>query len=736
MPRVDALDKVTGAALYSADIVLPRMLHGRVLRSPYPHAMIRRLDVSKAQALEGVMAVITAADVPGDQDEMKLVSSEIPRLAKKKVLFEGQPIAAVAAINPYIAEDALSLIEVDYEEVTPLLDVLENMKPDAPLIHPNIYTKGLVEEETTPSNISKCVKLKCGDIEAGFKEADLVLENTFRTQTVHQGYLEPMSAVASVDASDKVTVWTSSQGIFHVREILAEFLNLPLSRIKVVPVEVGGAFGGKNYQLTASLCALLACRTKHPVKMVMTREEVLKASRPAHASLITIKTGVTKEGYLTATSVAMIYDQGAFPEIPGALRGALTGLGLYRIPNLKAEAYEVLTNKVPSGAYRAPGAPQAHFAVESQMDLIARALGIDPLQLRIRNAVTAGDPTPYGDAFPKIGFKETLEKMAEYLTQRGKLEGENRGRGIACGYWPAGFCSCAAHVNVNADGSVNLLVGSVDLTGSRTSLAQIVAEEFGITFEDVSVVTGDTETAPYSAETVGSRITYSMGMAVYRACQDAKAQLAHHAALLFGVQPTDIKFANGCFQVKGTPQKSISFVDLTRNHINLQRDDPITGRGSAGTTRLPHVFTVQTADIEVDKETGKVKILSYAAAQDVGLAINPILIEGQIQGGIAQGIGWALMENYVFDRGVMQNTTLLDYRMPTAADMPFMETLLVECSSDTGTYGMRPVGEPPIISSIATIANAIHSAVGVRLKELPMSPEALFWSLMAQSKSR
>jgi len=738
--RVDALDKVTGKALYCADITLPQMLHGKVLRSPHPHALIHRLDTTKAQALNGVLAVITAADVPGYQDDGEMLAPGIPHLARKKVVFDGQPVAAVAAINPHITQEALGLIEVEYEELAPFFDVLANMKSGATLIHPNLCTLTLQQDqkgkETTPSNIAWRVEYERGDVDAGFKEANLILENTFRTQMVHQGYIEPMSAVASVDLDDKLTIWTPSQGIFGVRELLAKFLNLPLSRIRVVPVEVGGAFGGKTYQLLAPLCALMACKTGRPVKMEMTREEVFKASRPAPASLITVKMGVTKDGCITAASTVMVFDEGAFPERSYSSNAALTGLSHYNIPNLKIVGYDVLTNKVPAGSYRAPAAPSAAFAVESHMDLIARSLRMDPLQFRIRNAVVEGDPMTDGAIHPRIGFKETLEKMEEYLTQKGKQKGENRGRGIACGFWRGGVSCTSANVNVNPDGSVNLVVGCVDLTGSRTSLAQIVAEEFGIPFEDVVVVTGDTETAPYADLSVGSRTAYNMGLAVQRACQDAKAQLAHQSASMLGVEETEIEFFQGRVQVKGTPEKYILFKDLTRNSVIMQGEGPIVGRGSVGMPPYAPMFAVHMADVEVDKETGKVKILSYAAAHDIGLAINPTLVEGQIQGAVAQGIGWSLMEDYVFDKGVMQNATFLDYRMPTAADLPLLEPLLVEVRSEKGSYGLRPIGEPPIIPSLATIANAINNAVGVRLKELPMSPEALFWALQAQSESK
>jgi CO/xanthine dehydrogenase Mo-binding subunit len=728
LSRVDVLDKVTGRALYSADITLPGMLYGKVLRSPYAHARVLRLDVSKARALTGVMAVITAADASGDE------------LVKEKAVFAGQPVAAVAAINPDVAEEALGLIVVDYEELTPVVDVLEAIKPDAPLIHPNLYTEDQTGKCTTPSNISWHIEFKRGDVEAGFREADVVLENTFRTQTVNHGYLEPRAAVASIDLKGKITVWTGSQGIFSARAQIASFLKSPLSRIKVVPVEVGGGFGGKGVLLIAPLCALLSQKTGQPVKMVMTREEDLRASRVAPSSAITLRMGATKEGRITAASATVVYDDGAFPQrMPSAQGGSISGLGPYNIPNLKVDGYDVVTNKLPSTAYRAPASPQAAFAVESQLDLLAKALEMDPLKFRIKNAVEKGDLMPNGVPFPKIGFKETLEKMAKYLEQRGKLEGESRGRGIACGLWRGGVGSSAAHVNMNADGSVVLIVGSVDLTGSRTSLSQMVAEEFGIPFDEVSVVSGDTETAPYSDITAGSRTTHQMGSAVYHACQDIKAQLARLAIPQLGAEgaePGDIEFVQGRVQVKGMPEKFVSLADLAWQSVGSSGEGPITGRGSVKVSQSAPMFAVQAADVEVDRETGKVKILSYAAAQDVGLAVNPTLVEGQIQGAVSQGIGWALMENYVFQEGVMQNATLLDYRIPTAVDLPFVETILVEVSSAAGPYGVRGVGEPPIVPTLATIANAIHSAVGVRLKEPPMTPEAVFWALREQEKSK
>jgi xanthine dehydrogenase molybdenum-binding subunit len=732
--RVDALSKVTGKALYAADIILPDMLYGKVLWSPYAHARIRRLDVTKVLALEGVMAVITAADVPGKNSEEEYPNPMTCCLAREKVIFAGQPVAAMAAINPSIAEEAVGLIEVDYEELPSVIDVLEAMKPDAPLVHPDSYTQSLPTKDTKPSNIFWYMKNNRGDIEAGFKEADVVLENTFRTQTVNNGYLEPRASVVSVDPEGKVTVWTDNQGIFETREVVAHFLHLPLNYVKVLPVEIGGAFGGKSHQVVAPICALLSQKTGRPVKIVMTREEVFKTLRPAPASVITIKMGATKDGRLTAASATMIYDYGALYGMGGmdiVPFGAFTGLNPYRIPNLCIESYSVYTNKTPSGPYRGPTAAQAAFAVESQMDLLARSLGMDPLEFRLKNAVAEGDPMVSGEPFPRIGFKETIERMQQHLAERGNVEGENRGRGVACGFWPPGTGPAGATVNVNADGTASLVVGSVDISGTRTTLAQIVAEELGILFENVSVITGDTETAPFSIPSVGSMIARTLATPVWRACQDVKEQLCQRGAPQLGVESQDVEYAHGRVQVKGKPEKYISLPDLTKRMSQFpdESEGPIIGRGSNTGFQPSPVLVVEVADVEVDKDTGKVKVLSFAVSQDVGLAINPTLVEGQMQGAAAQGIGWALSENYIFHNGVMQNATLLDYRMPTAADVPFIDTLLVEVSFDPAPFGMRGVGEPPLVPSLAAIANAIHSATGVRLKELPMTPEAILSSI-------
>jgi CO/xanthine dehydrogenase Mo-binding subunit len=732
VPRIDAHQKVTGEAIYSGDVVLPRMLHGKVLRSPYPHAAIKRLDLRKAQALNGVKAVITAADVPGFRVKSELSCPEAPHLARDKVVYAGQPVAAVAATSLRIAEEAIGLIDVEYEELRPLVDTAEAMKPDAPLIYPDLYTnrfgRGPTGKDSTPSNIPWHVIFERGNPEAGFQEADLVLENTYHTQIVHQGYIEPMSAVADVDGEGKITVWTQNQGLFTARGTMADFLEVPLNRIKVMPVEIGGAFGGKTYQLLSPLCVLLSKKTGCPVRMEMSRDEVLAASRPAPASSITVRMGATRQGLITAISLTMVFDEGGFPERPYSTNAALTGIGLYRIPNLRLEVMDVLTNKVPAGSYRAPATPQVAFAIESQIDLISRSLGMDPLQLRIQNVASEGDLLPNGAVLPRVGFKETMLKMADALNERGK----SPNRGIACGFWRGAAGTFAANVHVNGDGTVSLATGVADISGSRTGMAQMVAEEMGLPIEAVTIATGDTDAAPYADMSTGSRTAYSLGMAVVEACRDAKAQLIRAAAKHLERDEKEIEYSNGCFRVKADPDKSVTLPKVARSSLFSPGEGPIVGRGSVGMPPFAPMIAVHAAEVDVDRETGKVKVLSYIAAQDVGRAINPMVVEGQIQGAVAQGIGWALMEDYIFDKGVMQNTSLLDYRMPTAADIPAVETVLVEVGSDAGPYGMRAVGEPPMIPVLAAIANAIHSATGVRIKELPMTPEVVLISLKAQ----
>ena len=727
VPRNDGLDKVTGKTVYSADVHLPGMLHGKMLRSPHAHARILRIDTSKAQALEGVIAVVTSQDVPVQRGDKPPSNSRHVVFAQDKALYFGQPVAAVAATNLEIAEAAIGLIQVEYEVLPVVSDVLDAIKPDATLLHPDLHTEGLAGREPAPSNIALRVEFNRGDPSAGFEDADVVIEETFRTQTIHQGYLEPRAAVAEMSREGKMTIWASTQGSFVARQLLADILDLPLGNVRVIPMEVGGGFGAKNSLVAAPICAVLAQKARRPVKLVLSRAEDLTSGRPAPGAVVSLKLGATKEGQLTAVSGSVMYNSGAFPQLLGA-EGIITGLGHYRIPNLKFDGYSVVTNRPPVGAYRAPGAPQTTFAMESAMDMLAEALGLDPIELRLRNIVKEGDPMPSDLPFPRLGFMETLEGVAKHPRYRNKRQGKNVGRGVACGFWMGGVGSSAAHVNLNADGSLAVVVGSVDLTGTRTTLAQIAAEVLGIPYESVSVVVADTDTAPYSDITAGSRTTHQMGAAVYRACQDVKAQLVQRAAARLSAEPSEIEIVDGKLRVKSAPEKQVSLTELARASITSS-EGAITGRGAVGVpSRIP-TFSVHVVDLEVDPETGKAKVLDYLVAQDAGLAVNPSLVEGQMQGAVAQGIGWALSEEYFYDNGVVRNTTLLDYRQPTSVDVPFIETLIVEVPSPTSVYGIKGIAEAPLVPAMAAIANAINAAAGVRLTELPMTPASVFRAL-------
>ncbi|MBI3953354.1 MAG: xanthine dehydrogenase family protein molybdopterin-binding subunit [Chloroflexi bacterium] len=736
--KVDALERVTGQAVFGADIALPDMLWAKVLRSPYAHARIKRIDFTAALHHPGVRAVVTAAHLPPLESKGALQTGEVPIdvaslrelvLASKKVRFHGQPVAAVAATDPYTAAEALELIRVDYEPLPVVESALEAMKPGAPLVHDDLYTQSLGEKARAASNVATHIQLERGDVQAGFGQAAVVVEESYETAMVHQGYLEPQAAAASVDAAGRVTVWTTTQGAFTTKLQLCAILGLSHSRVRVVPLEVGGGFGGKISVVVEPLCVLLARQTGRPVKLVLTRDEVLRATGPGCPSFITLKAGAKKDGTLTAIVGRLVYDAGAFPGAPVAA-GCVAGSGSYRVPNLRLEGYDVVTNKPRVQAYRAPGAPQAAFAFESIMDQLAEKLGLDPLELRRRNATGEGDPLANDQTLPRVGLKQLLERVAKHPCWTRPLPeepGRARGRGLALGCWLGAALTSSCHLLLNADGSVVLNLGSVDLTGTRTAMAQIVAEELRLEPDRVQVRVADTDTVGYNDVSAGSRTTYVTGAAVRQACQDVLGQLKARAAERLEVPADQVEFRDGAFAVTGAKKKGITYLELART--SLRRGGPVMGRGTAAGLPQAPAYAAHVVEVEVDRSTGKVSILKYTAFQDVGRAVNPTQVEGQIQGAVAQGVGWALTEGYSWHRGVLRNPSLLDYRMPTALDLPFIAIELVQVPAAAGPYGVRGVGEVPIVPPTAAIANAIYRAVGVRLKALPMTPEAIFMAL-------
>jgi xanthine dehydrogenase molybdenum-binding subunit len=726
--RHDGVDKVTGRAKYGADYAFPDMLHGKILRSPHAHAIIKSIKVDKALALPGVKAVLTGEDIPDLPDKAEPIG-EVPTnlrhtalniLARGKVLYDGHPVAAVAATSPHIAEEALSLIEVEYEVLPAAMNVQQAMAPNAPILHPERRTK---ESPDKPTNVASHIQFKGGDLEAGFKQADFVIERQFETQMVHQGYIEPHNALAVYNADGHATVYTSTQSPFEARQLTALVAGMPEGELKVVPAEIGGGFGGKLVIYMEPLAVLLSKKTGHPVKFVMSRSEVLRATGPTSGSLIKVKIGAGKDGKLTAAEVWLAYEAGAFPGSPvGA--GAMTAISCYEVPNFLIDGYDVLVNKPKTAAYRAPGATNAAFAVETVLDELAERCGLDPIDFRIKNGVKAGSARPFGPPYKRIGFIETCQALKNSEHYKSKLEGRNRGRGVAFGVWFHAGGQSSAVVNVHNDGTASVVTGSVDIGGSRASMAMIAAEVLGLDAADVRPMVADTDSIGYTAMTGGSRTTHSTGAAVYEAARDAVRQLKDRAARLWQIKPEDVDFVDGKLISKNNGVPPLTIRELAAKFGRT--GGPVSGRAGVSARGGVGTFAGCCVDVEVDPETGKVHILRATVAQDAGKAIHPSYVEGQMQGGTAQGLGWALNEEYVYDaKGNLRNTGFLDYRMPTCLDLPLIEPIVVEVPGPDNPLGIRGVGEVSIVPPPAAVANAIYRALGVRMTELPMSPPRL-----------
>ncbi len=729
--RHDGVDKVTGRAIYGADFQITGLLHGRVLRSPHAHARIISIDTSRAEALLGVKGIVTAQDLPEAGDKiadlgegavnLKYLCDNI--LASDKALYKGHAIAAVAATNPHIAEEACTLIDVEYEVLPPVLEVRQAMEPDAPILHENLTTSSLGDEDDRPTNIASHLQHKKGDIEEGFAEADVVIERDFVTGTVHQGYIEPHNATAHYNQDGQLTVWCSTQGAFTVREQLAEIFQYPISKIKVVPLEIGGGFGGKINVYIKPVAALLAKKTGRPVKVLMNRADVFEGTGPTPASYITIKIGATEDGKITAAQTSLAFEAGAYPGSPvGA--GAMCVFAPYNIEHVLIDGYDIVVNKPKSAPYRAPGATNAAFGTETVIDELAEQLDIDPLEIRIMNGAKEGDRRADGPIFPRIGFIESVEAAKEhphYTAPNGK---KYHGRGVASGFWFNIGLESSVTINVNPDGTVNLVEGSTDIGGTRASIAMQAAEVLGIPAESVNPTVVDTNSIGYTAVTGGSRTTYATGYAAYEAAQDVVKQMIGRAAKLWDVDEENVQFADGEFSSINGKEEQISFRDLSARLG--ETGGPVIGRATMNPAGAGGAFATHVVDVAVDEDTGKVEILRYTATQDAGKAIHPSYVEGQIQGGVVQGIGWALNEEYIYnEEGAMTNASFLDYRMPTCLDLPMIDTVIVEVPNPGHPYGVRGVGEVPIVPPPAAIANAIYDAIGIRMTELPMSPDRL-----------
>jgi CO/xanthine dehydrogenase Mo-binding subunit len=740
-PRSDGGEKVVGATRYAADVRLPGMLHARLVLSPHPHARIVRIDTRAAAAVPGVAGVFTARDLPIAEPDAS--DRHHAPLAIDRVAFNGHPVVAVVAQSEAIAEDAAGLVQVEYEEWPAVTDPLAAMRPDAPrvgepgpsetdeaeLAMHGAEQGGRTLDEPKAPNIASTIHFSRGDVAAGLREAAVVVERRYRTSMVHQGYLEPQAAVASPDPLGGLTVWTCTQALFYARSQVAAVLGLPEHRVRVVATPLGGGFGGK-FVLLEPLVAALAMAVKRPVSLVLSRTEEFLATTPAPQSIFELKTGVARDGRLTALQARIIFDAGAYAGAPVSIAGLLVG-AYYRFPHLEIRGYEVLTHKPGSGAYRAPGAVQATFAIESQMDEMARAIGMDPLELRLRNAVREGDPMPNGRPWPRIGLVECLTELKarrDRVAAAGADDGPvRRGVGVAVGGWVGGVEPASAVCRLNGDGSLSVVVGTVDMSGTNTTLEQIAAEAFGVPVEQVRVINADTESAPYAGASGGSKITYTVGAAVQRAAEDARRQLLAIAAAELEAAVDDLELVGGHVRVRGVPDRALALARLAELSMSFGGEyEPVFGRGATAIVARAPGFAAHLAEVEVDTETGRVRALRQTVAQDVGRALNPAAIEGQIQGAVAQGVGWALLERMAYDdQGHLLSATLLDYALPASDQVPPVETVLVEVPSELGPFGAKGVGEPPVIAAAAAIANAIADATGHRFTDLPITAEAV-----------
>ncbi len=728
--RPDGLDKVTGRARFGADMSAPGQLVGRILRSPHAHARIRSIDISKAVTLAGVKAVVTRDDFADRSDGLRDILVNI--MAREKALYEGHAVAAVAATTPAVARQALKLIKVDYEVLPHVTDVDKAMEPDAPLLYDDLFTEGVDPKPAKPSNVAKRAEFGHGDVEKGFAAADVIVERSFKTEATHQGYIEPHACLANVGSDGQGELWVCTQGHFMVRDVCAQLLGMDVSKLRVTASEIGGGFGGKTTVFIEPVALALSRKAGRPVKVVMSRDEVFKASGPTSSTSIWVKVGVTKAGKITAAESVLKYQGGAFVGSAHDM-GAMTAFACYDLKNVRTVGFDVVTNRPKQAAYRAPGAPMAAFAVESVIEELAEKIGMDPIDLRLKNAAKEGTKSSYGPTFQRVGLVETLQAAKAHPHYKSKL-GKNQGRGVASGFWfNFGGQTCVS-LNVNIDGTVTLAVGTPDIGGSRASMCLMAAEELGIGYEQVRTIIADTSSLGYNDVTDGSRVTFASGMATINAARDAVKELCARAAKMWGIPQDAVTWENG--HAKPAGANAGAFEPLSIKEIAAVAGNtggPIAGHFEYNAENAGPSFATHLVDIEVDPETGFTKVLRYTVVQDAGRAVHPTYVEGQFQGGAAQGIGWALNEEYIYgEDGRLQNAGFLDYRMPVASDLPMIDTVIVEVPNPGHPYGVRGVGETSIVPPLAAIANAVSAAAGVRMTSLPMSPPKILKAIEAE----
>jgi len=735
--RPDGVPKVTGTAKFGNDYTLPGAIYGKILRSPHAHARIKSIDTSKAETHPGVKAVMTAADLPDHPfayvgaARVSINFWHVTRniMAREKALYEGHAVAAVAAISAAVAAEACDLIEIDYEVLPHAIDVEDAAAEDAPLLFEDMITRDADPAPTKPSNIAKEMRFEIGDIEQGFADADEIVEKEFRTAAVHQGYIEPHATLARWDADGQTEIWSASQGHFQQRNWVSKICGIPLANVKVNPAEIGGGFGGKTVTYVEPVAVVLSRKSGYPVRVNMTREEVFKATGPTSGSYMKIKMGTKKDGTITAAQGEYYYQAGAFPGSP-VMNGCLCSFATYAIPNQKAAGYDVVCNRPKAAAYRAPGSPISNFAVESVLDILAKKIGMDPADFRLKNAIHTGDPMIAGNSMSHEGYSETVEAIRDHPDYKKPL-GPNQGRGTASGYWFNGAGESGATVYVNADGTISVATGSPDIGGSRASMAIMAAETLGIPYEHVRATVNDTTSVPYTHVTGGSRVTYASGMAVVNATNNVINELRARAAKIWDVDVDGVEWEDG--HAKPSSSNVGEFEPLSLAELAAKAN--ATG-GPIGTSEALSAggqapgFSSCFCDVEVDPDTGKVTILRFVLAQDAGTAIHKGYVEGQMQGGVVQGIGWALNEEYIYDdQGHLSNAGFLDYRIPVASDLPNIDTIVVEVPNPNHPFGVKGVGEVCICPTMAAVANAIADATGRRMNSLPISPPKLLDAL-------
>lgn len=721
----DGHDKVTGRARFGADLSLPGMLHGKILRSPHPHAIIRSIDISEAEAMPGVKAVITRDDLPDIPPGNPAGDMSRTALAREKALFDGHPVAAVAATSEAIAKRALKRIKVDYEVLPHVIDPVDAMKPDAPILHDHLRTKGLAEESDAPTNVVERMISEMGDVEKGFAEADVIVERSFDTKPMHQGYIEPQGCIADYSEDDQIYLWCCTQAPFVYRDRLSAILKIDAGKINVQQSELGGGFGGKTGFYAEPLAIMLSQKACRPVKIVLTRGEVFRGTGPVSGTSYTIKMGITKDGRITAAQGRLVFQTGAFTgsmffNAPNAM------FTRYNFENIHIESFEVVSNRPKVNSFRAPCVPQIVFGVEGVIDELARKIGMDPIDLRLKNAAAEGYTTIYGETFGPIGFIETLE-AAKACEHYNAPVAEGEGRGVAAGFWFNRGGETSTSMNLAPDGTVTIITGTADVAGSRISIAMMAAEELGIDVDKVRITMADTNSLGFNRVTAGSRTTYSVGMTVVDNARHCIDELCRRAAQIWDVPEDAVIYEDGrCRPASANVGdfEPLTIADITKQ--TTMSHGAVTASASMNVTGAGPGFGLHIVDLKVDKETGRTDITRYTVVEDAGKAIHPLQVEGQYQGGAVQGIGWALNEEYVYgEDGRLQNAGFLDYRMPVTSDVPMIDTVIVEVPNPKHPFGLRGVGEVPVVPTMAAIGNAIGDAIGIRPQSLPMSPPKL-----------